>query len=206
MLLCSFVLQGHCGQPRQLHQGGHRPGDPGTPRLTTRCCLPWPVWMPCTSQQQASLPHPSPHIYTLSLSHARARLQLHTQFQSLRRVFQAHSKAEDDLIWPALREKAWRDGVARESLECALEEDHSDEECACGCVVVGWECTVLPAGLPALLTRAVARADVIERLIGIGFLPLSARLARQTSSPRLRHCSRCSRRAAPRREPRLPRR
>jgi hypothetical protein len=43
-------------------------------------------------------------------------------------VFQAHSKAEDDLIWPALREKAWRDGVARESLECALEEDHSDEE------------------------------------------------------------------------------
>ncbi len=38
-------------------------------------------------------------------------------------------QAEDDLIWPALREKAWRDGVARESLECALEEDHSDEEC-----------------------------------------------------------------------------
>lgn len=56
--------------------------------------------------------------------------QLHSQFHSLRRVFQAHSKAEDDLIWPALREKAWRDGVARESLECALEEDHSDEECA----------------------------------------------------------------------------
>ncbi len=54
--------------------------------------------------------------------------QLHSQFLSLRRVFQAHSKAEDDLIWPALREKAWRDGVARESLECALEEDHSDEE------------------------------------------------------------------------------
>jgi hypothetical protein len=70
-----------------------------------------------------SSPSPS-NTHHLSLS-LYTHTHTHTQTQ-----------AEDDLIWPALREKAWRDGVARESLECALEEDHSDEECAYVCAYV----------------------------------------------------------------------
>lgn len=108
---------------------------------TTRYGVPSPAALNRTSHSQAlflrSLPHLSCLLFFRAIVSGRGVLskeaidleaRLHAQFLSLRRVFQAHSKAEDDLIWPALREKAWRDGVARESLECALEEDHSDEE------------------------------------------------------------------------------
>lgn len=56
-------------------------------------------------------------------------MQLQSQFEALHRVFSAHSKAEDDLIWPALRAKAGRAGEpVADTLEGTFEEDHHDEE------------------------------------------------------------------------------
>lgn len=38
--------------------------------------------------------------------HVKLEVQVHSQFQLLWAVFRSHSTAEDEMIWPALKEKA----------------------------------------------------------------------------------------------------
>jgi len=64
-----------------------------------------------------------------SKAHADLELQIRSQFQLLLAVFKAHSTAEDETIWPALRlktESMQAGGDAIEEQEYA--EDHADEE------------------------------------------------------------------------------
>lgn len=46
----------------------------------------------------------------LPREHLKLEVQVHSQFQLLWAVFQSHSTAEDEVIWPALKEKARSSG------------------------------------------------------------------------------------------------
>lgn len=46
----------------------------------------------------------------LSGEHVNLEVQIQSQFQLLWAVFQSHSTAEDEVIWPALKEKARSSG------------------------------------------------------------------------------------------------
>lgn len=48
--------------------------------------------------------------FTLPREHLKLEVQVQSQFQLLWAVFQSHSTAEDEVIWPALKEKARSSG------------------------------------------------------------------------------------------------
>lgn len=49
-------------------------------------------------------------ITALSGEHVNLEVQIQSQFQLLWAVFESHSTAEDEVIWPALKEKARSSG------------------------------------------------------------------------------------------------
>lgn len=60
----------------------------------------------------AACPSPRPTAQTapLPVEHLKLEFQVQSQFRLLWAVFQSHSTAEDEIIWPALKEKARSSG------------------------------------------------------------------------------------------------
>lgn len=62
------------------------------------------------SRTQSSFGLPPSGTIHLPPQHLKLELQVQSQFRLLWAVFQSHSTAEDEMIWPALKEKARSSG------------------------------------------------------------------------------------------------
>lgn len=89
---------------------------------------------------------------TLHGEDLKLEVQVQSQFRLLWAVFQSHSTAEDEVIWPALKEKARSSGgKVREVLCLSLDVDS----------FVGWGC------LPAAVASAAGGIFLFSRLVPV---------------------------------------